>query len=100
MQALEYIAQSLTSVFFAKEKVLLFDEVVAIIVEELYRYSSGAYYYTHVGNTVRNCVGERYIHVTTGSITIQGEIIDVTELCLKHFDTYRYMTGDNAILFD
>jgi hypothetical protein len=96
-QLLEYLAKCLTHIFYEEKTEFLFDQVVAFILNEVYKFLPICYYHEFEKNIIENTNSTLFCYVYNAKLNIENYSIDVTQICSKHLLASTYLTKQSSI---
>lgn len=93
-----HFADQLTGCFFsAKDK--HFNEVVKLIIAEIYSAIPVTVLPLSIGNLIDSSWPALRSGIQSARIALEKDLIDITDLCVKHYNSHVYLTGKPSILF-
>ena len=92
---LKFLAKELTSIFFKTEEnsTKIFKEIIKYILDEMYLFLPYTYFKHYMHNLIDNKSGKRHCYIKSAKLNLPKDVINVTDICIKHFASSTYLSG-------
>ena len=100
LEGLRHLGSSITGILFSKESGRLLDDVIMHIIDEVYGMVPVTYFAGSMHNLIGNHGDTRYCHVKTATFILETDVIDVTQICIKHLVSNTFLSGKPMLYFN
>ena len=97
---LHYLTLKLTEILYGKNTKGIFNEAIMYIIDEVYNLTPMTYFSNFMHNLIENHVTDLYCHIKTAKLTLESDIIDVSQICIKHFASNTFLSKKPSLIFN
>lgn len=97
---LRELAEALTSIYFVNHRSTHFNWAVTFIVDQIHSLVPHFYFPDFTHNLVNISDRNLMVYVKYAKINLTTDIVDVWDLCAKHFMSYYHLNGKYGIAFN
>ena len=100
LENLNYLASRMTEIFYNKKETAFFNEAIMYIIDELYNLTPITYFKDFMHNLIENHTSNQYCYVKTAQLVLDNDIIDILQICIKHFSSSTFTSGKPSLIFN
>lgn len=93
------LSKSLSKILFPDESDKVLSHILGFIIDEVYQFYPTFQFSLMIKNRVDSIDKDLFIGVRSATINLHEEIIDVTEICTKHYASNTFLHKRPSILF-
>lgn len=96
---LEILAREISRIFFPAEPSFIFNEALKYVISEVQGLVPITFFTTSLNNAVDTHSTDLYCNVKSAKISFGHDVIDVTEITIRHFASNTFINKRSSILF-
>lgn len=100
LENLTYLATKLTEIIYGGSVRGLFNEAIMYIIDEVYNLTPMTYFADFMHNLIENHTSDFYCHIKTARLTLESDIIDISQICIKHFASNTFLSKKPNLIFN